>query len=70
MLLEKILFESLKTLYFGPDVADSPLKIKKIFPGRRRQLPNCVRKGKTPCFIYTESVFKNDSSCLSFIRYL
>ena len=30
MLLEKILFESGKTLYFQPHVADSPLKLKKL----------------------------------------
>ncbi|WP_426148166.1 hypothetical protein [Polaromonas sp. DSR2-3-2] len=35
MLLEKILFERGKTLYFRPHVEDLPPKIKKSMPGCR-----------------------------------
>lgn len=37
MLLEKILFESGKTLYFRPHVEDLPLKIKKSMPECRAE---------------------------------
>ncbi|CDS54969.1 hypothetical protein [Polaromonas sp. CG9_12] len=41
MLLEKIRFESGKTLYFRPHVEDLPLKIKKSMPECRVE-PNAV----------------------------
>jgi len=37
MLLEKIRFESGKTLYFRPHVEDLPLKIKKSMPEYRAE---------------------------------
>ena len=49
MLLEKILFESGKTLYFRPYVEDLPLKIKKSMPECRAE-PNAVAQWPVKLF--------------------
>ena len=48
MLLEKILFESGKTLYLRLPVADIPLKIKK-WPFNAVMPVACLRRGDLPC---------------------